>query len=39
MKGSKVDRVFGWDCHGLPAEMESEKELGISGRKQIQIWR
>ena len=36
MKGSKVDRVFGWDCHGLPAEMESEKELGISGRKQIQ---
>ncbi|GIS29699.1 MAG: hypothetical protein Ct9H90mP2_00820 [Dehalococcoidia bacterium] len=36
MKGSKVDRVFGWDCHGLPAEMESEKEFGISGRKQIQ---
>ena len=36
MKGSKVDRVFGWDCHGLPAEMESEKELGITGRKQIQ---
>ena len=36
MKGSKVERVFGWDCHGLPAEMESEKELGITGRKQIQ---
>ena len=36
MKGNKVDRRFGWDCHGLPAEMESEKELGISGRKQIQ---
>ena len=36
MTGSKVDRVFGWDCHGLPAEMESEKELGITGRKQIQ---
>ncbi|MEC7870990.1 MAG: class I tRNA ligase family protein, partial [Chloroflexota bacterium] len=36
MMGSKVDRRFGWDCHGLPAEMESEKELGISGRKQIQ---
>ena len=36
MKANKVDRRFGWDCHGLPAEMESEKELGISGRKQIQ---
>ncbi len=36
MKGNKVDRRFGWDCHGLPAEMESEKELGISGRRQIQ---
>ena len=36
MMGNKVDRRFGWDCHGLPAEMESEKELGISGRKQIQ---
>ena len=36
MKGKKVDRRFGWDCHGLPAEMESEKELGISGRRQIQ---
>lgn len=36
MKGAKVERVFGWDCHGLPAEMESEKELGITGRKQIQ---
>ena len=30
MKGNKVDRRFGWDCHGLPAEMESEKELGLS---------
>jgi isoleucyl-tRNA synthetase len=36
MKGNKVERRFGWDCHGLPAEMESEKELGISGRRQIQ---
>ena len=35
MQGKKVERRFGWDCHGLPAEMESEKELGISGRKQI----
>lgn len=36
MRGKKVDRRFGWDCHGLPAEMEAEKELKISGRQQIQ---
>lgn len=36
LKGKKVERRFGWDCHGLPAEMEAEKELGISGRKQIE---
>jgi isoleucyl-tRNA synthetase len=36
MRGKHVDRRFGWDCHGLPAEMESEKELKISGRQQIQ---
>ncbi len=35
MRGKKVERRFGWDCHGLPAEMESEKELKISGRLQI----
>ncbi len=35
MRGKKVDRRFGWDCHGLPAEMGSEKELGISGRAAI----
>lgn len=35
-RGKKVDRRFGWDCHGLPAEMGSEKELGISGRAAIQ---
>ena len=36
MRGKKVERRFGWDCHGLPAEMEAEKELKISGRQQIQ---
>ncbi|MGA2975133.1 MAG: isoleucine--tRNA ligase [Spirochaetia bacterium] len=36
MKGMKVDRRFGWDCHGLPVEYEMEKELGISGKKQIE---
>lgn len=35
IKGHKVERRFGWDCHGLPAEMAAEKELKISGRKQI----
>ena len=35
MLGKKVERKFGWDCHGLPAEMGAEKELGISGRAAI----
>src|SRR3954466_7820661 len=35
MRGKRVERRFGWDCHGLPAEMESEKELGVSGRRAI----
>ncbi len=35
MRGRRVERRFGWDCHGLPAEMGSEKELGISGRAAI----
>ncbi len=35
MRGRRVERRFGWDCHGLPAEMESEKELGVSGRRNI----
>ena len=35
MRGKRVDRRFGWDCHGLPAEMETEKELGVSGRVAI----
>ena len=36
MRGNRVERRFGWDCHGLPAEMEAEKELKISGHQQIQ---
>ncbi len=35
MRGKRVERRFGWDCHGLPAEMGAEKELQISGRQQI----
>lgn len=36
MNGKKVERRLGWDCHGLPAEMSAEKELGISGHKEIE---
>ena len=35
MRGERVERRFGWDCHGLPAETEAEKELGVSGRGPI----
>ncbi len=35
MRGNRVERAFGWDTHGLPAEMEAEKQLGVSGRKAI----
>jgi len=35
MRGRRVERRFGWDCHGLPAETEAEKELGVSGRGPI----
>jgi isoleucyl-tRNA synthetase len=35
MRGYRVERRFGWDTHGLPIEMEVEKELGLSGPRQI----
>ena len=35
MAGNYVPRVFGWDCHGLPAELEAEKQLGITDKGQI----
>ncbi|WP_320130820.1 isoleucine--tRNA ligase [uncultured Sphaerochaeta sp.] len=35
MKGKRVNRRFGWDCHGLPVEYEMEKTLGISGPSAI----
>ena len=38
MRGKKVERRFGWDCHGLPVEYEMEKELGISGKRQIESY-
>ena len=36
MRGKRVERRFGWDCHGLPAEMEAEKRLDVSGRLAIE---
>ncbi len=35
MQGKRVERRFGWDCHGLPAEAEAERQLEISGRQAI----
>jgi isoleucyl-tRNA synthetase len=35
MLGHRVERRFGWDCHGLPAEMAAEQELGLSGRQAV----
>ena len=36
MKGYRVPRKAGWDTHGLPVEIEVEKQLGISGKQQIE---
>ena len=35
MKGKRVERRWGWDCHGLPAENFVEKQLNITDRRQI----
>jgi isoleucyl-tRNA synthetase len=35
MRGRHVERRFGWDCHGLPAEVEAEKQLGLQHRSEI----
>jgi isoleucyl-tRNA synthetase len=35
MRGKRVERRFGWDTHGLPAEVEAEKQLGITSKAQI----
>ncbi|MBP5438753.1 MAG: isoleucine--tRNA ligase [Treponema sp.] len=38
MKGKKVNRRFGWDCHGLPVENLIEKELGINSKHEIEAY-
>ncbi|HZQ87249.1 MAG TPA: isoleucine--tRNA ligase [Acidimicrobiales bacterium] len=35
MQGRRVERRFGWDCHGLPPEMQAEKELGLDTKADI----
>lgn len=35
MQGKRVERRWGWDCHGLPAEVFVEKQLGIKNKKEI----
>ncbi len=36
MRGHRIERRFGWDCHGLPVEFEVEKRLGLNGRREIE---
>ena len=36
MRGFRVPRKAGWDCHGLPVELEVERQLGIDGKEQIE---
>ncbi len=36
MRGRRVERRFGWDCHGLPAEVQAEKQLGITHKSEIE---
>jgi isoleucyl-tRNA synthetase len=36
MRGKRVDRVWGWDCHGLPIEEKVQKKLGLSSNKEIE---
>ena len=38
MKGKKVERRFGWDCHGLPVENLIEKDLGINSKHEIEAY-
>ncbi len=38
MRGHRVERRFGWDTHGLPIEMEVQKELGLSGPADIEAY-
>jgi isoleucyl-tRNA synthetase len=39
MQGYKVERKIGWDTHGLPVEVQVEKQLGFTGKKDIEKYR
>ncbi len=36
MRGKRVDRIWGWDCHGLPIEERVQKKLGLKSNKEIE---
>lgn len=36
IRGKRVERIWGWDCHGLPIENKVEKKLGIANRREIE---
>ena len=36
MRGKRVERRFGWDCHGMPAEIATEKQLGLTHKSEIE---
>ncbi|MCH5290449.1 MAG: class I tRNA ligase family protein, partial [Treponema sp.] len=38
MKGFRVERRFGWDCHGLPVENLIEKELGLNSKHEVEAY-
>ena len=38
MTGHLVPRKGGWDCHGLPVELEVEKEIGTTGKRDIEAF-
>ena len=38
MRGRRVERRFGWDTHGMPAEVHAENELGVSGHNEIKAY-
>ena len=38
MRGRRVERRFGWDTHGMPAEVHAENELGVSGHNEIKAF-
>jgi isoleucyl-tRNA synthetase len=37
MLGKRVERVWGWDCHGLPIEQKVQKKLGLESNKEIDM--